>query len=57
MASGLIVTHHLSQQPHDQRELEPTLAQLTAQEAELGKAENLLADARGIAARATRRRV
>ena len=45
MASGLIVSNHLSQQPHDQRELEPTLAQLTAQEAALGKAENLLADA------------
>ena len=45
MASGLIVSHHVSQQPHDQRELEPTLAQLAAQEAELGKVENLLADA------------
>ena len=50
MASGLIVSHHVSQQPHDQQELEPTLAQRTAQEAALGKAENLLADA-GIAAR------
>ena len=45
MASGLIVSHHVSQQPHDQRELEPTLAQLAAQEAELDKVENLLADA------------
>ena len=45
IASGLIVTHHLSQQPNDRRELEPTLAQLAAQEAALGQAENLLADA------------
>ena len=45
MASGLIVSNHLTQQPHDRRELEPTLAQLAAQEAELGKAENLLANA------------
>ena len=45
IASGLIVTHHLSQQPNDRRELEPTLAQLAAQEAMLGQAENLLADA------------
>ena len=45
MASGLIVSHHVSQQPNDQQELEPTLAQLTAQEAALGKAQNLLADA------------
>ena len=45
IASGLIVTHHLSQQPNDRRELEPTLMQLTAQEAMLGQAENLLADA------------
>ena len=42
--SGLIVSNHLSQQPNDRRELEPTLAQLVAQEGALGKAENLLAD-------------
>ena len=45
MASGLIVSNHLSQQPHDRQELEPTLTQLAAQEAELDKVENLLADA------------
>ena len=45
IASDLIVSHHVSQQPHDQRELEPTLAQLAAQEGALGKVEKLLADA------------
>ena len=43
--SGLIVSHQLSQQPNDRQELEPTLVQLAAQEAALGKVENLLADA------------
>ena len=53
IASGLIVSHHVSQQPNDQQELEPTLAQLTAQEAALGKAQNLLADG-GVLQRAQR---
>jgi len=43
--SGLIVTRHITQQPNDQQELTPTLAQLQEQEEAIGKVENLLGDA------------
>lgn len=43
--SGLIVTRHISQQPNDQQELAPTLAQLQEQKEVIGKVENLLGDA------------
>lgn len=42
--SGLIVTSHITQQPNDKQEIDPTLAQLKAQEAAIGKANDLLAD-------------
>lgn len=43
--SGLIVTGHITHSTNDKREVTDTLAQLRAQEAHLGKSENLLADA------------
>ena len=43
--SHLVVENHLSQCANDQREIEPTLTGLERVESQLGKAENLLADA------------
>jgi len=42
--SGLIVSGHITQQPNDKQEIEPTLNQLRSQEAALGNADALLAD-------------
>jgi transposase len=42
--SGLIVTHHITQQPNDKQEVEATLAQLDALQAAVGKPSDLLAD-------------
>lgn len=42
--SHLIVENHLTQQPNDKQEIEPTLQQLKAVEDRLGKPEGLLAD-------------
>ena len=44
-ASHLIVTHHVTQQTNDKREVAPTLKRLAEHEAELGRAQGLLADA------------
>ncbi len=43
--SYLIVENHITQQPNDKQEIEPTLNGLADAEAQLGKAEALLADA------------
>ncbi len=43
-ATHLIVENHLTQQPNDKQEVEPTLAALKAMEEQLGKAQGLLAD-------------
>ena len=43
--SHLIVTHHVTQQTNDKREVVPTLKSLEDHEAELGRAQGLLADA------------
>ena len=43
--SHLMVAHHVTQQTHDKKEVAPTLKRLEAHEAELGRAEGLLADA------------
>ncbi len=43
-ATHLIVENHLTQQPNDKQEVEPTLAALKAMEEPLGKAQGLLAD-------------
>jgi len=43
--SHLIVENHLTQQPNDQQEIEPTLKRLKEIEAHVGKVEGLLADA------------
>lgn len=43
--SGLIITGHMTQHPNDKQEVDPTLAQLQAQEEALGKVDKLLADA------------
>jgi len=41
---GMIITRHVTQQSNDKREVDPTLAQLTAQAEVLGKPTGLLAD-------------
>jgi transposase len=43
--SHLIVENHITQQPNDKQEIEPTLKGLKEAEVHLGKAEDLLADA------------
>ena len=43
--SGLILTNHITQQSNDKQEVQPTLAQLQHQQAQLGQIDNLLADA------------
>ena len=43
--SHLIVTHHVTQQTNDKKEVVPTLKSLEDHEAELGRAQGLLADA------------
>lgn len=43
--SHLIVTHHVTQQTNDKGEVAPTLKRLAEHEAELGRAQGLLADA------------
>ncbi len=43
--SGLIITSHVTQHANDKQEVKPTLAQLSDQEARLGKVDHLLADA------------
>ena len=42
--SYLIVENHITQQPNDKQEIEPTLKQLTELEGSLGKPDGLLAD-------------
>ena len=42
--SYLIVENHITQQPNDKQEIEPTLKQLTEVEGSLGKPDGLLAD-------------
>ena len=44
-ASHLMVTHHVTQQTNDKKEVVPTLKSLEDHEAELGRAQGLLADA------------
>jgi transposase len=41
--SGLIITSHVTQHANDKQEVKPTLAQLSDQEARLGKVDHLLA--------------